>query len=174
MITKSDTAVEMKRILSLDPSLRAYGWAIIEEDILACGCIETESFKDELTSLSDNKRIDILANELKRIIETWKPELIIFENPVGSKSSRANQALAYAKAITIGAAIFSGIAYEPIRAKSVKKALTGNSDADKETILELVTKMYPSFATLTTKWSKARKLAASDAAAVYIGYTSLQ
>lgn len=164
----------MATVLSLDPSLRAYGWAIIQDDkVLECGCIITDSIKGEIQTNSDTLRLVVIAQELHRIIEKYKAELelIVFENPVGSKSSRANQSLSYVKGITVAAATFSCIPFKTIRAKTVKKELTGESDADKQTIYEEVLIKYPEVEQLTKGWSKAKKFAATDAVAVFMGWS---
>lgn len=162
------------KTLSLDPSLKASGWAIIDDKmgLLDCGCILTDNVKDQTVTNSDTQRLEYIANELKTIIKKWKPKKIIFENPVGSQSSRANQALSYLKGLVISAIVFSGIPYVAIKAKSVKMELTNDRNADKDTILLIVKKEYPNFEILTNKWTKVKTHAASDAVAVFLGYKS--
>ncbi len=162
------------KIIALDPSLRAFGWAVVEEKnntttLIDCGCIITESKKDSIQTNSDTVRLDEIATSLRSTIEIHKPSQLIFENPVGSKSSRANQSLSFVKGLVISAAIFSKIPYAAIKAKSVKENLTRNPDADKDTILMMVRTTYSNFDTITKGWSKVKIYAASDAVAVYMG-----
>lgn len=159
------------KVLSLDPSLRAFGWAIIEKkSIIACGCIITENDKSKLETDSDTSNLEYIASELKTVIKTYKPKEIVFENPIGSRSSRGNQALSFVKGLVVSAAIFSGIKLVSISAKATKKKITGDQHATKDLIKSDVIKNFPEFEILTKGWSKVRTYAASDAVAVFIGY----
>jgi crossover junction endodeoxyribonuclease RuvC len=164
-----------RKILALDPSLRAFGWAVVEvtkkgKTLKGCGCIQTDTIKASLKTDSDTARLATIASVLQEVILKYKPELIVFENPVGSKSSRANQALSFVKGLVISAAIFSKLPYYTIRAKTAKKGTTGETNADKGQVMETVIVEFPEFEVLTDKWSKVKKYAASDAAAVFLGW----
>lgn len=159
------------RLLCLDPSLRAFGWAVIDttqNDILACGCIQS---KKGLVANAEADIIDLafIAKELKSVIKSWACKKILFESAVGSKSSRANQSLSYVKGLVITAAVFSGLEYTAVTAKSVKLKLTGNADASKDEILKKVSNSLISFDNLVKDWPKFKIYAASDAAAVWLG-----
>lgn len=152
------------KVLCLDPSLRAYGWAIIsKDDIIDGGCILTSADN------SDSISLEAISKELKRIIQKHKPTTIIFEIAAGSKSARANQALAYVRGLTISACIFSDIPYEIIRAKQIKTLLTGDAHASKEQILDEIRKNFSSFDKIVYKMPKIKVYAVSDAAATYFG-----
>ena len=155
--------------LALDPSLRAYGWAIIrDEKLIDCGCILTSPSNDE----QDDIAITTLARELSNIVAEYVPDMVIFENPVGSKSSRANTALAYAKAVTLSVCTTYEFPYKLVTAKQVKKKLTKDSCGSKDSVKLEVSKKFKNFETLTKGWTEKKLFAASDAIAVYLGYIS--
>lgn len=158
-------------ILSLDPSLRAFGWAIIKDsEFVDGGCIETSQVSDSTQGDSDTAALDKLSQELKKIIDTYEIDLVIFEASGGSKSSRAIQSLAFVKGLVISACIFSNIKYKTISAKAVKKALIGKSDASKDEILEEVRKKFNLFDKKTSKLSKFKVYAIADASATYLAF----
>lgn len=157
-------------VLCLDPSLRAFGWSVIDsDDVIDCGCIVTKKAKEGKISDSDTESLKHIATALKDILTKHSCTRIIFENPVGSKSSRANQSLSFVKGLVVSACVFHGCEFEAITAKSVKKVLTDDSDATKDQILEKVKENFKSFDKITKDWPKFKVYAASDASAVFLG-----
>lgn len=153
--------------LCLDPSLRAYGWAIINKgDIIAGGCIRTKPgkpyYKSDITSAIH------IAQELKRIILEHKPDLVLIETPIGSKSSRGSVALNLVKGITLALCVVYDKEFRNIVAKEVKSKNTGNINASKDEILKKVKQKYKSFDTIIGNSPKVVVYAVSDAAALCI------
>lgn len=158
------------RVLCLDPSLRAFGWAIIEDgEFLSGGCIETKPIKGSKVSDSDTDALFFISKTLKEILTKTKCDKIVFENSAGSKSSRANQSLAYVKGLVISICVFYGTEHETIKAKSVKKKLTLDNNATKDAVLDEVKKSFKSFDKKVGHLPKFKLYAVSDAAAVYLG-----
>lgn len=161
--------------LCLDPSLRAYGWCIIQNGyLIACGCILTVPHKVLTIVESDTVRIQTISQSLAKIVNQYKPDQIVFENFVGSKSSRAMQSLSYSKAITIAVATSLNVPFVGIKAKTAKKELTSNDAAQKKEILEVVQKSFKNFDILMEKANKADIYAASDAISIYLAYKSIE
>lgn len=158
-------------ILTLDPSLRAFGWAIVSANkIIACGCIKTAKSSKRVTD-SDTDRLEFISKELADQILKYNPTKIVFEHAAGSKSSRANQALAFVKGLVIGLAVAYNIPFQTVTAKEVKKGLTSNRNAEKDELQKIVIEKYPDFNEKTLKFSKEKKFAVSDAIAVYLQST---
>ena len=156
--------------LCLDPSLSACGWAIVENnDILAGGCIVTKKIVGEKISDSDTQRLSFIALSLKEIIAKYSPEKIIFEHPIGSKSSRANQSLSYVKGLVVSACVFSSIKFVTVRAKEVKKKVVGDSNATKDEVLEIMREKFKSFDKIVKDLAKFKMYAVADAVATYLG-----
>jgi Holliday junction resolvasome RuvABC endonuclease subunit len=157
-------------ILCLDPSLRAFGWAVISNnDVVDGGCIVTKKVQGAKVSDSDTESLREIAQALKDILSKYPCQKVIFENPIGSKSSRANQSLSFVKGLVISACVFYGVEFTPIKAKSVKKNLTDNKDASKDEILEKVKQNFKSFDKKFAHLPKFKLYAVSDAAAVLLG-----
>lgn len=161
------------RVLCLDPSLRAFGWAVIENnDLIDGGCIVTKKAKGMKVSDADTEALSQIAKTLKAILEKYPCEKIVFENSVGSKSSRANQALGYVKGLVIAACIFYGSDFTAIKSKSIKKHLTTNNNATKDEVLFKVKEIFKSFDKKVGHLPKFKLYAVSDAAAVFLGLES--
>jgi Holliday junction resolvasome RuvABC endonuclease subunit len=158
------------KILCLDPSLRAFGWAVIENnDFIDGGCIETKPVKGKKITDADTDALSFIATSLKDILTKYKCQKIVFENAVGSKSGRANQSLAYVKGLVVAICVFHGVEFETIKAKSVKKKLTLNNNATKSDVLIEVQKNFKSFDKKVGHLPKFKLYAVSDAAAVFLG-----
>lgn len=155
--------------LCLDPSLRAFGWAVIEgDDFVDGGCLVTKRTSGSLNT-SDIEDLVTLTTDLKNIIVKYNCNKVRFEVSVGSKSSRANQTLSYVKALVVTLCTLLEVEFEFIQAKSVKKTLVGDNSATKQQILEEVSKKFKSFDKKTSNLPKFKLYAVSDAAAVYLG-----
>jgi crossover junction endodeoxyribonuclease RuvC len=160
-------------VLCLDPSLTCTGWGLVNVEtnkILDCGAIETKPEKTGLKCESDDQRLYDLSWELCELIDKNKVEMVVYESPVGSKSSRAMQALSFVKGIVVGIVVSRKLDSLPLRARNIKKSLTGNPAAEKEELLTIVQNSYPEFLQISKKFTKAQKFAASDAISVYIAY----
>ena len=173
------------RVLAADPSLTAYGWAVIDTSsptpkLVACGCIQTapEKLKSgmkkkDLQSKTDydTVRAEAIASGLKKAITDHNVTEVVFENPAGSKNANAAAALKMVKGITIGVCAGAGVPSRGIRARQVKGLLSDTSDtnAAKSEIMAKVREAFEEFDVLTNKWPKVRLEAASDAVGVYLG-----
>lgn len=157
------------KVLCLDPSLRAFGWSIIDDsipDILAGGCITTSNTSNTI-STSDTKSLKLIAQTLKSVIDKYSPEKIIFEDSAGSKSNRASLALGYVKGLCVALSVSHGIEFETFKAKQTKKKITDSSSAKKEEILQEIRKFLPSFDQICANLPKFKVYAVSDSAAVF-------
>jgi len=162
----------LNKVLVLDPSLRASGWAVIDEKlnkVVDCGYIKTKPLGKPVHE-TDVTTLDEIGTELVRLIKLYKPTQIIFENPVGSRSARSGQALALVKGLVIGISMGAKIPYEWVTAKEAKKALTKDRNAEKEDVFKVVCKSFKGFKTKTKLFNNEKRLAASDAVATYLAF----
>ena len=155
-------------ILVNDPSLTAWGWAVVKPDgiILEAGCIKTESEakKRRIRKGDDTiRRVHEINTELLRVIRKYNIDYIISELPHGSQTASA--------AVMIG--IVSGIAQTisdtleiPIEWYSendAKKELLGKNSATKTEIKNAVNLIF------NVPWTgiKFRDEAIADALAIF-------
>jgi len=156
--------------LACDPSLCAFGWVIVEDDILVdAGVIETSKITGKVTE-SDTERVIKIAETLKELVVDYGFSQICSESPMGSKSSSAVKALSLVKGMLLGFVVGLGISpIEWVSARDAKKFLTTNPTASKTEILEAVVKICPEFNDIIgIKSTKKKKEACADAYCVYL------
>ena len=167
------TAPERRVVLGLDPSVAAYGWAIVElgagtPRVVAAGCIATsfDAERDDYVFEQDGDRIDELARALLQIIEharTVGRVTVAFEAMGGSQSSRALKMLSFAFAITRSVCVATRAQSVGLRAAEVKLVMTGDRDAEKHVVAGAVEK---AIGWTSSAKSKVVREAETDAVAV--------
>lgn len=166
-------------ILSLDPSFRAFGWALIDETnntIVKCGKISVDknatktTYKSKILTnyMNDQVMIKKITSTLDELIKDNNIKLIYTEIPIGSRSARASECLAMVKSLVVGVASLNNCFINPLAPGTIKASLTKNSQATKEDIYQEVIKKFPNLSNfLIGKVSKDTKYAISDAIAAY-------
>jgi Holliday junction resolvasome RuvABC endonuclease subunit len=158
-------------ILTLDPSLTAFGWAILDKSkYVAGGCIKTKKEKG-LVVRSDHNRLKQILLVLISLRDQYKLTEVYYEVPGGSKGFRCAQALAAVRGVVLGFCVASGLKYHEVRVGDLREALLGNKNATKDEILVYVKQKIPTFTTKTM--DEATIYAVSDALAVYLGEKSI-
>jgi crossover junction endodeoxyribonuclease RuvC len=131
-----------RRILGIDPGLRATGWGIIQTETnhlryVACGCI-TPSIDISLAMRLKNLHIDLM-----QIIETWHPHEAAVEETFINRDPQSAMRLGYARAIALLAPALYNLEVGHYAPTSVKKAIVGNGRAPKESIGIMVRCLLP-------------------------------
>lgn len=127
-------------VLGLDPSLTAYGWAIVDRDakpakVLEAGCISTKPARGSKIR-SDSRRLAIIASGVLAAIDrSRKPASrvvrVVSEAPTGGKAAKA---LGQTFGLTVAACEAAGVAATFVTPRAVKVASTGIPDAGKDTV----------------------------------------
>lgn len=125
-------------ILGIDPGLANLGWAVVSENedgdhsLKECGCVVTK--KDDVSG----KRLNIIYDELERIIKEFKVEVMAIETLFFAKNLKSAMKVAE----VIGMIKLCGeknklkvIGYTPLQ---VKMALVGYGRADKDQVETMV------------------------------------
>lgn len=158
-------------ILSLDPSLRAFGWSVIDSNkVVDCGCIITKP-QTGLVSESDSSRVTSIVSKLIEIIDTYKVTNICSESPAGSKSSSAIKSLSLVKGSVLAIGICKNIPVQWITARNAKLKATGILNAEKQEVWSATSAKFPELNQLLIKSTKAYREAVSDSVSVYMAST---
>jgi Holliday junction resolvasome RuvABC endonuclease subunit len=144
-------------VLTTDPSLTAFGYAVVQDDgvapvILEVGCLKTIAYPQRkkgkpkppmLKSEWETLRLKEIGDKLREVCISHGVNLALYEDPAGSKNFNAIRALSEVKGLCIG--LFTGLQlpFQAIRAKEVKKNLTSDIDADKEQVAAVVEHYFP-------------------------------
>lgn len=162
--TKSNTN---KCILCLDPSLTAFGWAVISNNIpIDFGCIKTEPSGKMLRIRKGDdrvRRVSEINQRLKEVIQKYKIVLIVSEQPHGSQSAIAATSLGLVTGAVQTISDFTGIPIEWFNEADCKKNLLNKAAATKKETITAINKLYP------IKWTGVgyKDEAVADSIAVY-------
>jgi Holliday junction resolvasome RuvABC endonuclease subunit len=171
-------------VLGLDPSLTAYGWAIVDRDVkppnvIAAGCIRTEKDgrKQHMYQADqDAQRIVLLAHGIGSALQQamklpqalTQPVRVVCEAPAGAQHATAAKALGQSLGVTLGVLVTRGVGVRFVQAHEVKRSLGGAKDASKDAVAAGVLARAQWASTASTK--PARE-AEADAAAVALTLT---
>jgi crossover junction endodeoxyribonuclease RuvC len=149
----------MVRLLGIDPGLRFTGWGLIEVDgnrlrHIADGVLATDS-ADAVPA-----RLRLLHDGLASLLALHRPDEAAVEETYVNRNGAATLKLGYARGVALLAPALAGIPVAEYGAKSVKLAVVGTGNADKNQVMDMVRRLLPG-ATL-------KRADAADALAVAI------
>ncbi len=124
-------------ILGIDPGVAKMGYGVIKKikgsiECLAYGVIETDP------SLLPEKRLNKIYLNLIKLINLYKPSLLVVERVYFFKNLKTALPVSEAKGIVLLAAARKKIAIKQITPLQVKMGVTGYGRADKKQIQKLV------------------------------------
>jgi len=162
--TKSNTN---KCVLSFDPSLTAFGWAVIcNNQPIDFGCIKTEPSGKMLRIRKGDdrvRRISEISQRIKEVIQKYKIVLIVSEQPHGSQSAVAATSLGLVTGAVQAISDFTNIPIEWFNEADCKKNLLHKAAASKKETINAINALY------TVKWTGVgyKDEAIADSIAVY-------
>lgn len=123
-------------ILGIDPGTATTGWGVIEKQnssvrYIAAGIIETHPQAEE-------KRLEIIYNDLGELISTYKPDAVAVEKLFFNTNAKTALEVGQARGVIMLKVTQCGIplfSYTPLQ---VKMAVAGYGRADKKQIQEMV------------------------------------
>lgn len=123
--------------LGIDPGFARCGYAFIESKnsiykIVDCGLIET------FQNTEYNQRLKKIYEELNNLIIKYKPNNAAIEELFFSKNLKTAIKVAEARGIIILALTINNIDFKEYKPKEVKSQITGNGNADKESVIKMV------------------------------------
>lgn len=132
----------MRRLIGLDPGLRATGWGVIEVtgnrlSHVANGTVKADS-EGEMAS-----RLRQLFEGLMQVLNDWHPCDAAVESVFVNKDQGSSLKLGQARGVVLLAPAMHGIAVAEYAPNQVKKALVGVGHADKSQIRAMVGRLLP-------------------------------
>jgi crossover junction endodeoxyribonuclease RuvC len=120
-------------ILGVDPGTIFTGYGIVKQN------------KNTLTRVTSGliklpaaqglpHRLEIIYNELDRIIRTFKPDEFSIETAFYGKNVQSAMKIGYARGVSILAAVHNSIPVNEYSPREVKKSVVGNGAASKEQV----------------------------------------
>tara|TARA_Y100000768_G_C23938711_1_gene663962 strand:+ start:888 stop:1436 length:549 start_codon:yes stop_codon:yes gene_type:complete len=143
-------------ILGLDPGTNLMGFGIIkktEKSLIALqyGVINMNKEKNHM------KKLRIIFEKVTELINQYKPHEISIESPFYGKNVQSMLKLGRAQGAAITAGEISKIKVSEYAPKKIKQSVTGNGNASKEQLSDMVKRI------LNLKLNKNDKLDATDA-----------
>jgi crossover junction endodeoxyribonuclease RuvC len=129
---------EPKRILSVDPSLRGTGFAVLEgRDGKVSRVLEYGVIKN-VASLRQSSCLICINDRLAEVIHRWEPTEAALEGVIFVQSFRTAITLGAARGAAILAAAQRGLQVYEYAPRRVKQAVVGNGAAQKEQVAFMV------------------------------------
>lgn len=136
----------MSKILACDPSITAFGWAVMEgSEIIECGCIKTAPLtkKQNIRKGDDRcRRITEVNSVLLGLIDKYDIKYIVSEQPHGSQSAVAAIMIGIVLGIIQTIADTKGIGVEWYLEGDCKENLLGKRSATKAEGINAVKRLY--------------------------------
>jgi len=158
-------------VLALDPSLTAFGYAIIDGyNVLESGCIKTKPSNKVLKIRKGDdqiRRIAEILNVFYTLFEQYPIKYIVSEQPHGSQSASAATSLGMMLGIVQTISVFTGICVEWYTELESKRCILYKNEATKSEMIEAIRKKPYKNWYRGVKGKKAINEAVADAIAVH-------
>ena len=153
------------RILGLDPSISSTGWGIINVEQNRLSYV-ADGFISTSNKLPLSKRLHIIHDELKKIIEQYSPDEASIEVTFLNSNPETSLKLSMARGVVFLMPSIYNIPLYEYEPNKVKKALTGVGRADKTQVETMVKVLLPG--------CKPKNNDSSDALAIAITHANLR
>ena len=151
-----------KIILGIDPGTLVLGYGIIaitgknEIQLVEMSILKMNSKQDNY------QRLQMIHGKITELIKHHKPDCFAIEAPFFGKNVQSMLKLGRAQGVAIAAAMSAGLDVFEYSPKKVKQSVTGNGNADKEQVWQMLQRI------LSIKSNSLKYLDASDALAVAV------
>lgn len=124
-------------ILGIDPGTLFMGYSIIEVQGGNFAVKEIDVLK--LNAKTDHYlRLQKIYNRIIELVDTFNPNEFAIESPFFGKNVQSMLKLGRAQGVAIAAAMYKQIPVTEYSPKKVKQAITGNGNADKEQVWQML------------------------------------
>jgi crossover junction endodeoxyribonuclease RuvC len=128
------------RILGIDPGTNVLGFAVIEVEgekinVLEIGVLHLKEQKEHTDKLKE------IFLEIQEIIERYLPGDLAIEAPFFGKNVQSMLKLGRAQGVAMAAGITMGLTITEYSPKKVKQSVTGNGNAAKEQVADMLCRM---------------------------------
>ncbi|MPZ23638.1 MAG: crossover junction endodeoxyribonuclease RuvC [Dehalococcoidia bacterium] len=126
-----------RRVLGIDPSLSATGYAVLEEaggglHALVHGAVRTT------TATPRASRLLAIHDELLNLVRTWNPTAIAVESPFVAENVRSAMVIGEVRAVVLITAASANIEPCEYSPAEIKQVVTGYGRSDKQQVQDMV------------------------------------
>ena len=127
-------------ILGIDPGTLFMGFGIIRQTDGVLSVLEMGTLR--LTAVSDPyERLSRIHEKVTALIATHQPDAFAIEAPFYGKNVQSMLKLGRAQGVALAAALQSGLKACEYPPRKVKKAITGNGNASKEQVSDMLQRL---------------------------------
>jgi len=124
-------------ILGIDPGTQVMGYALLkvtgnELQVLLMDVLKLTAHKDIYV------RLEKIHTKVSELVHLYKPVTFAIEAPFFGKNVQSMLKLGRAQGVAIAAAMQSGIPVTEYSPKKVKQSITGNGNADKDQVWQML------------------------------------
>ncbi len=128
------------KILGIDPGTNVLGYGLLEihgkeAKVITLGVIHLDKYEDHQTKLKE------IFLQLQEIIECYLPKEMSVEAPFFGKNVQSMLKLGRAQGVAMAAAMTMGVNITEFSPKKIKKAITGNGNASKEQVWQMLNRL---------------------------------
>ena len=154
-------------ILGIDESLSSCGYSIITEDglILTYGRICTNAKKN-----TEFERMQIVANEIKKLIETNSIDVIVVEDQFFAKNPKTGLTLARLMGCIIYVCMEADVKIELLTPTQARKILLGQGKSTKEDVAKFIRENYIDLGEFSDKQGKDKTSDIYDSLAISLAW----
>jgi crossover junction endodeoxyribonuclease RuvC len=138
------------RIIGIDPGYDRLGIAIIEgpvgrEQLLYSTCVTTskkQAFPERLAQL---------GKTVEQLLKEYQPDVLAIEKLFFTKNQLTAMAVSETRGVLLYLATLAGLTISEFTPQQIKKTVTGQGNADKQQVAQLVTRLIKLPPTINTK-----------------------
>ena len=123
-------------IVGIDPGSRALGYGVVEVSNKGLKALEWGVLKPKVKDLA--QRLCYLSRELENLFSKYQPQHIAVEKVFLGKNPDSAFVLGHARGVVLAASAKVKGEISEYAARSIKKSVTGNGNADKEHVRKVV------------------------------------
>lgn len=135
------------RILGIDPGSVTTGFGVLDYERGRLSLVEQGSIGTR-RGAELSERLERIHSELIEVIRRTQPTAIAVETPFAGQNVKSLIQLAHARGVILLAARTAGVELFEYSPRSVKSAVVGYGDAEKEQVATMVRRLVPQCATL--------------------------
>lgn len=130
-------AKKSKIILGIDPGTLVMGYGLIQVQGRTASLIKMDVLK--LSGHKDHyERLQMIHTCIQELILTYQPDCCAIEAPFFGKNVQSMLKLGRAQGVAIATAMHAGLSVAEYSPKKVKQSITGNGNADKEQVWQML------------------------------------
>ena len=132
--------MNIKRILGIDPGTNFLGFAVIEVidqhvKVMEVGVLHLKEKKEQ------SEKLRSIFLDVQEIIERYLPQDLAIEAPFFGKNVQSMLKLGRAQGVAMAAGMTMGLTITEYSPKKVKQSVTGNGNAAKEQVADMLCRM---------------------------------